>query len=702
MRFVSLYSSAGMIRITLIAAACLLLAIAFVRTAPAGGQAAVSFSRAGQEDLSFWVNHNGLEQFDIEGEVGFGDMARILMRRRANRDAMRALRDRFVFTVRDVAALRTPDVFRAEFDGHELRWVNRPERIVIAAGRVTNAPVIIENTSGSAVRIEGRSGVSTFAADLGPNRAGGYFLKLGGAVVLRAGEREISATPETDARPLVRLRVRLIDERGSPIAARVYLTAADGLAYAPKGAISRIAAMSAEYYFHAQGSFDFDLPAGKTLIEATRGQEYELALREIELKPGAPAEIELRLARWVDLASRGWYSADAHIHANYTAEHHQVITPEDVRIQTLAEDLNNANLMVANSSGAFLHDERYFEGKPHALTRPAYVMYWNEEMRNNGPYGHMCFFNLKTLVAPLYTGFKDTTYWEDYPANYTLAEGARKQGGAVTYAHPGYQPTLDGASARELPVDLALGQIDAMDVLSNNFEPATMELWYRLLNCGFRLGISAGTDSFTNVADHYTPGGGRVYARVSRPPSPVADWYADWIRSYRQGRTFASNGPAVSLSVDDKEPGDELRFPEGAARKLRVRASVETQLPVDSLDIIVNGKVAATIAAKGERRVDLERALTLDRSSWIAARALGPWRRLVLNDAQVFAHTSPVYVRFGDRPAIVAEDVRFYIDWIERLIARVDQRGRFATPAHKQDVLDLFRRALDVYRERER
>jgi hypothetical protein len=31
--------------------------------------------------LTFWVNHDGLEQLDILGEVGFGDMARVLMRR---------------------------------------------------------------------------------------------------------------------------------------------------------------------------------------------------------------------------------------------------------------------------------------------------------------------------------------------------------------------------------------------------------------------------------------------------------------------------------------------------------------------------------------------------------------------------------------------------------------------------------------------
>jgi hypothetical protein len=73
-----------------------LLSIAFVATREASaGQAAVPLSRPGQEDLSFWVNHNGLIQFDAEGEVGFGDMARILLRRRTNSQYIRELRDRF-------------------------------------------------------------------------------------------------------------------------------------------------------------------------------------------------------------------------------------------------------------------------------------------------------------------------------------------------------------------------------------------------------------------------------------------------------------------------------------------------------------------------------------------------------------------------------------------------------------------------------
>jgi hypothetical protein len=674
--------------------------------APAGGQGAVSHSLPGHEDLTFWTNHRGLDQIDIEGEVGFGDMARILMRRRANAGFMRTLRDRFTFPKRDMAVLAIPDAVRAELRPGEISLKGDAPRVIVVANRIYNLPLIITNAGTTPVDLDAECGNSHVRAQLKPAIAAGYFLKLQESqpgrvtrdLIIRAGGRELKTPLQIEVRPLARLRVELRDERGAPAAARVYLTASDGLAYAPRGSISRVAAMGAEYYFHAEDAFEIEVPAGQTLIEATRGPEYELTSTTVDLVPGKPAQARLRLRRWTHMAARGWYSSDAHIHANYTAPHHQVITPADSRLQATAEDLNNANMMVANSSGGFLHDEALFEGRPHSLSRPSYVLYWNEEMRNAGLYGHMCLFNLKELVRPIYTGFRDTPHWEDYPPNYTQAAAARKQGGAVTYAHPGYEASFEGSSAKELPVDLALGEIDAMDVLSNNFEPATMELYYRLLNCGFPLAISAGTDAFTNVADHYTPGGGRVYARVERPPSPVAPWYDEWIAAYKQGRSFASNGPVIELSVDGKDPGERLRFAAGSRPRVRVRAALESQLPLDSFEVLVNGKPAITRTAPPRKAV-IEETLTLDGSAWIIARALGPWHRLVLNDNQTFAHTSPVYVDTG-RPVTVAEDLQFYVGWIEKLIVRVEKSGRYATEERRAEVAALFRKALAIYRER--
>jgi TolB protein len=487
-----------------------------------------------------------------------------------------------------------------------------------------------------------------------------------------------------------------VDEDGRAAAARVYLTGADGLAYVPRGHISRITAMSAEYFFHGEDSFSIDLPAGRTTIEATRGPEYEWVSQSVDLVPGKPATVKLALKRWENMAAKGWYSSDAHIHANYTAEHHQTINADDVRRQAQAEDLNNANLMVANSSGAFIHDAQYFEGRPNALSTRNYILYWNEEMRNNGPYGHMAFFNLKSLVYPLHTGHRNTPNSEDYPPNYTQAEGARKQGGAVTYVHPAVVPTYEGVGgvgARELPVDLALGQVDAMDVMSNGDEIASMELWYRLLNCGFRLAISAGTDSFTNVTDHYTAGGHRVYVRAGRELR-----YDEWVAAYKRGRSFASNGPVLALTVDGKEPGEEIRLPANAAQKVRVRATMHTAVPVERFEIVVNGKAVRTLDTAHGNQLTIDEDVPLTQSSWIAARVVGPWHRAVLNDIQTFAHTSPVYINVGGKRLAIAQDVRFWIEWIDKLIAQVNQRGNFTTPARRQEVVDLFRKGQDVYR----
>jgi hypothetical protein len=652
-----------MTRFVLAGLGAVLLVVAFVR-----GQSAIPLSRPGHEDLTFWVNHNGLSEIDVEGEVGFGDLARIVMRRRANAERMRALRDRFTFKVRDAAAVDTADVFRAILTDRGLEWKHKPEKIVVAEGRIVNLPVVIERAGGDAV---------------------GYIARLtGDQVTVRYAGRELTASVTVDARPMARTRVQL-REQGRPSTARVYITAADGLAYAPRGSVSRMAALPAEYYFHGEDSFELDLPAGSTTFEATRGPEYELTARTVEIVPGKRNEVTLDLKRWEHLAAKGWYSGDVHIHANYTAPDHQAITPEDVRLQTLGEDLNYANMMVANSSGGFLHDKQYFTGAPHALSRPNCLIYWNEEMRNGGGYGHMCLLNLKSLVEPLYTGFRNTPHWEDYPPNHAQAAAAKKQGGAVSYAHPGYAASFDGASMKEMPVDLALGVIDAMDVLSNNPEEVATELWYKLLNCGFRVGVSAGTDAFTNVADHYIPGGGRVYARGG----PRLD-NAEWVRSYQQGRTFASNGPSLLVTVDGRGPGQELRY-SGPRRTVRVQAAVRSYVPVDDVEVIVNGKVAAKSAG-----LNVDEKVTLDGSSWVAVRVTGPWHRMILNDTAAFAHSSPVYVLLDERPIGNAEDLRYYIDWIDRLIARTAKNGRFATPERRQEVLDLFRRAQDVYRQR--
>ena len=140
----------------------------------------------------------------------------------------------------------------------------------------------------------------------------------------------------------------------------------------------------------------------------------------------------------------------------------------------------------------------------------------------------------------------------------------------VTYVHLGYTDpnSLDGARAHELPVDLALGQIDAVDVFSQHPEWPSLDLWYRLLNCGLKCPISAGTDASLNSKTAAIPGGSRVYVRTDGELT-----YESWLQNLKRGRTFATNGPLVEFRVDGKQPGEDLRLSSEGPASLRVPRS---------------------------------------------------------------------------------------------------------------------------------
>jgi len=310
----------------------------------------------------------------------------------------------------------------------------------------------------------------------------------------------------------------------------------------------------------------------------------------------------------------------------------------------------------------------------------------------------MSFFNLKTLVEPLFTGFPGTKHYEDYPPNYYQAKGAQEQGGAVTYVHPAIGTSFKKAGyggALEFPVDLALGQVDAFDVLSNTDEIPAMELWYKMLNCGFHCAISAGTDSFTNLMMAWVPGGSRVYVHV-----PGDFSYQKWIQNYKKGNSFVTNGPMVRLSVNGGGPGEKLQFSNSdQSNLLKIRAEADSIVPMDKLEIVVNGSVVASkqIGA-GQHEAVIEKEIALERSSWVAARVLGPAHRLVLNDIQAFAHTGAVYCLLEDAPIRSNRDASFWMTWIDDLIEAVVDRGTFAATERRDSVINLFRQAQDVYR----
>ena len=235
---------------------------------------------------------------------------------------------------------------------------------------------------------------------------------------------------------------------------------------------------------------------------------------------------------------------------------------------------------------------------------------------------------------------------------------------------------------------MALGKIDSLDL--NNSYPATVPVWYRLLNCGFRLPPSAGTDCFLNRIFSQLPGGDRVYVHMRGGLT-----YDAWIDGLRKGRSFVTNGPMLELTLDGHHVGDVVKI--ASPRKVKVNARARSFHPLAKVELIYNGQIAATLPlAKDELSATCEQPIALDRSGWIALRASGPGRP----DSPLptlFAHTAPIYVEVAGAPVRSRADALFFLGWIDDLSLLARTRNRIPNAALRQRVLDQLEAAGAVY-----
>src|SRR5262249_28023214 len=255
---------------------------------------------------------------------------------------------------------------------------------------------------------------------------------------------------------------------------------------------------------------------------------------------GETREVTVELDRWVHMAKSGWFSGELHIHANY-GYGSWFNTPATMRLQCAGEDLNVCNFMVANSDADVVYDRPFFRGGPDPLSTPECILYWNQEFRST-VWGHMTLVNLRQVVEPVFTGFAGTTNPWDSPSNADVADRTHWQQGVVNYTHvsQGEDWSKTPYAAKALPIDAALGKVDTLDI--NNAWPASVPLWYRLLNCGFRLPATAGAGRVPTRARGHPPPRGPCDRPAPRRPRVRPPRRAAHLRGLDRG---AEGGPVV-------------------------------------------------------------------------------------------------------------------------------------------------------------
>lgn len=480
---------------------------------------------------------------------------------------------------------------------------------------------------------------------------------------------------------MITVHLRVNDEAtGRPTPARLRVTGPDGTYYAPFGRLAEFAAgryedvgghlrLGLENFATINGACEIRLPTGVPLrVRAVKGPEYEPLDREVTLGAGQMA-LRFALKRWSHLAADGWHAGDTRAH---------FVPPHAALLEAAAEDVAVVNLLACATPFPSLGGTLYpslpnmtaFSGELPALEADGRLVVVNT-LNAHPVLGTVGLLNCHRAVFPLTFGREEP---DDWSVTDWCRQCHRKNGLAVWADAFRGEAGVTGGEALAAAI---LGEIDAIEFDAQPRPQPLLPWWYRLLNAGVKLPLAGGSGKDSN---RVPVGAVRTYAKLDGPFA-----YKDWIEAVRAGRTFVTNGPLLRLSVAGRGPGVTVE----ADGLVSVRAEAVSAGPFEELEVVLGGEVAAGRDAgqdaDGRWRAVVEAELDPGKSTWFAARCVGPG---------VFAHTSPVYVRAGGRPptpdpsavAALRRCLDQTRDWVEHA-------GRFTDEKWKRQMLDACARA---------
>ena len=387
-----------------------------------------------------------------------------------------------------------------------------------------------------------------------------------------------------------------------------------------------------------------DLPLGTVYVEITRGFEILPVRTAVEIRPDTD-EVVFELEKVLRWREEGWVTADTHVH---------FLSPQTALLEGRAEGVNIVNLLASQWGELFSNvgdfDGRTTVGASDLDGSGEFLVRVGSENRTQ-VLGHISLLGYEgQLIHPLCAGGPDESAFGD-SLEVTMAEWAQRcidQGGLVVMPHAP-APQLERAA------DIVLGLVHAIELMHSNplhanptdvvppanpfgnppINPFGLADWYRYLNLGYHVPLVGGSDK---MSAEELLGGIRTYAQLG----PHELTYGNWMDAIRTGNTFVTVGPLAALQVEGVDPGGVVHLPSGGGT-VEVEWRVESlRVPVEAVEIVRGGLVADAVNVGGRSFAHGHTRVNVPRSSWIALRARGSYRR---NHDDIAAHTSAVQVR---------------------------------------------------------
>ena len=389
----------------------------------------------------------------------------------------------------------------------------------------------------------------------------------------------------------------------------------------------------------------------------------------------------------------GWYSGDIHVHRSCDGS--TPIPAGELKERMAANDL--AVISVLSDMGNSQAPDRVadllkVDGKDSPLSGEGRIIHYAAEWHwdaNDFEKPHQALGGHLVLLG-INKAYK---IWEESP--YKILEWAKKQDAVCGFAHMQY---LNGQIPKELnccipmdfPVEAALGTIDFISEDCDGGDGA-INAYYKLLNCGFRIGLAAGTDYPCNGGDPF----GTNLTYVFCDDGGLT--YQKWIEGIKKGKTVVSrdgHNEFLDLRVNGTSiPGDEIKLEKSGPITINVMWSSVKNL-TGSIELVYNGRVVATQSGttRPGKPVVMHTKLTLDESGWLCARRMG--------ETGHQTHTAPVFLSLKNKPFKAnADDARYFVDWIDNILQNI-QPGQIWSKYYTHDLDEVcgrYNKAKEVY-----
>jgi hypothetical protein len=372
------------------------------------------------------------------------------------------------------------------------------------------------------------------------------------------------------------------------------------------------------YYSYVKSHFSQALKPDTYTLIATKGPEYRISRKQFTVKEHkASVNITINMERWIDLPSMGWYSGDVHIHIEREEKDNKNLA----KILGGAEDIHFSNLLEMSTNETD-HYTQYSFGDAGIFTDKDYSLVPGIEGPRTAHRGHSIALNVKEAFKQVDSFFLYHKYFDFY----------KQQKALIGYAHVG---SKEFNASLGLALDMPFGLIDFVEVMQN--QRLRTEFWYEFLNLGFKLAPAAGSD----YPYFEQPGAVRSYVRmsVSNAKSVKNDNIHSWFQQLKNGITYVSNLPYLTLSVNGKGIGSRLNVQTNPLLNITAKIAINTDYDsLSQLELIHCGKVIKQVKAteKGSEVLSFQYQLPNDASGWIALRGKG-------ND-YALAHTGAIYL----------------------------------------------------------